>query len=350
MRIAAVGRALPSHHYDQKTLLRYLQGVWSDHPSAVRRLETLHENVKVEGRHLALPLERYDELRTFGQTNDAWIEEGLKLAEGAVRDALGRAGLEPGDVDAIFFSSVTGISTPSLDARLVNRMGLRSDIKRIPMFGLGCVGGAAAVSRAADYVRGFPEHVVVVLMVELCSLTLQRSDRSAANLVAASLFGDGAAAAVVVGAERDEGDGPEIRATKSVFYEETEDMMGWRISEEGFRIVLSTEVPAVAQESLAGDVAGFLAEHGLTRADVSSWVCHPGGPKVLIALQEGLSLDRDDLGMSWRHLEQMGNLSSVSVLLILEDTIRDCRPPPGSHGIMLAMGPAFCSELLLLRW
>ena len=304
----------------------------------------------MEGRHLALPLERYDELRTFGQTNNAWIEQALVLGERAVGSALADAGLEPEDVDAIFFSTVTGLASPSIDARLANIIGFRPDIKRTPLFGLGCVAGAAAVSRAADYVKAYPDQVAVVLTIELCSLTLQRTDASVANLISTGLFGDGASAAVVVGAERDEGDGPEIKATRSVFYEDTEDVMGWDISEKGFRIVLTTKVPAVAREFLPGDVDGFLSDQGMARSDIGSWVCHPGGPKVLQALQEGLSLDDEDLAVSWRNLARVGNLSSASVLLILGDTMQHRRPPSGTNGIMLAMGPAFCTELLLLRW
>jgi alkylresorcinol/alkylpyrone synthase len=205
------------------------------------------------------------------------------------------------------------------------------------------------VSRAADYLRAFPDDVAVVLTVELCSLTLQRSDTSAANLISTGLFGDGASAAVLVGSSRT-ADGPEVLATRSVFYPDTEDVMGWEVGAHGFRIVLSPEVPTIARERLPGDVDAFLADHGRRRQDIASWVCHPGGPKVLLGLQEGLGLARADLQSSWDHLAATGNLSSASVLLILEDTWLRRRPASGSDGLMLAMGPGFCSELLLLRW
>ena len=349
MRIAAAGRALPRHYYDQATLSAYLQKVWAARPNVAARLRTLHENVQVEGRHLALPLAAYDELTTFGRCNDAWIKAAVELGEIAVRDALTKAKLGPRDIDAIFFSTVTGLASPSIDARLVNTMGLRHDLKRIPMFGLGCVAGAAAVSRAADYVRAYPDQVAVALTIELCSLTLQREDASVANLISTGLFGDGAAAAVVTGHARQPARGPQIMATRSVFYPDTEDAMGWHISERGFEIVLSPAVPTIARERLGGDVDSFLQANGLKRTDIRTWVCHPGGPKVLEALQDALGLTRDDLAVSWRNLAQRGNLSSASVLLILADTL-DAPPPAGSYGVMLAMGPAFCSELLLLRW
>jgi alkylresorcinol/alkylpyrone synthase len=219
----------------------------------------------------------------------------------------------------------------------------------MPIFGLGCVAGAAGISRAADYVRGFPDQVAVLLSVELCSLTLQPEDLSIPNLIASGLFGDGAAAVVVTGENR-ESAGPRVVATRSVFYPGTERVMGWDISETGFKIVLSGDVPVVAREKLRPDVDSFLADQGLTRADITSWVCHPGGPKVLEAMEESLELKRGELDVTWRSLREVGNLSSTSVLLVLEETLANHRPPPGSWGVLLAMGPGFCSELVLLRW
>ena len=350
MRFAAVASALPAHRYDQSRLTRYLKDeVWAERPEILRRIDVLHRNVGVETRHLAYPLERYATLRTFGEFNDAWITAATDLGERAVRTALERARLAPEDVDAIFFSTVTGVASPSIDALLVNRLGLRADVRRLPMFGLGCVAGAAAVARAADYVRGAPDAVAIVLTIELCSLTVQRDDPSLANVIAAGLFGDGATCAIVVGANR-AATGPAIVDTRSVFYPDTEDVMGWKVRETGFELVLSPAVPTVAREHLGEDVARFLASRDLTTKDVRSWVCHPGGPKVLAAARDALGLTDDDLALSWKSLREVGNLSSASVLLILEQTMALRRPEPGSLGVMLAMGPGFCSELLLLRW
>ncbi|MCA8942830.1 MAG: type III polyketide synthase [Planctomycetes bacterium] len=350
MKITAVGEAFPEHYHSQAEITARLEELWSHDPSVAKRIASLHENVLVKGRHLTMPLESYGELRTFGETNDAWIQGAVELGERAVTQALETAGLAPEDVDAIFFSTVTGVASPSIDARLANRLRFRPDLKRIPMFGLGCVAGAAAVSRAADFVRGDPNGVALVLTIELCSLTLQLGDRSVANLISTGLFGDGATAAVVVGdAVAAPAGSPEIVATRSVFYPDTEEVMGWTISETGFRIVLSPQVPAIAREFLPGDVDAFLGDHGLTKDDIGTWVCHPGGPKVLEALQDGLGLDRSAVELSWDALERCGNLSSASVLMILRETLAR-RPAEGSHGVMLAMGPGFCSELLLLQW
>jgi alkylresorcinol/alkylpyrone synthase len=266
-----------------------------------------------------------------------------------VRDALGQSGLTVADVDSLIFVSVTGIATPSIDALLMNRLGLPPRVKRLPIFGLGCVAGAAGIARAADYVKSFPNQVVVLLSVELCSLTLRLEDVSIANLISSGLFGDGAAAVVVVGAERPAA-GPRVVATRSIFYPDSERVMGWDISERGFQIVLSSGVPQLVRDHLREDIEDFLADEGLTLRDISSWVTHPGGPRVLEAMEETLELDNGALDVTWKSLREVGNLSSTSVLLVLAETMANRRPDPGSRGILMAMGPGFCSELVLLEW
>ncbi len=355
MRVLGIGSALPGNYYPQEAILARLQEEWSQKHHNPDRLRRLHENVLVGGRHLALPIERYDELDDFGKSNDAWIEVGLEVGEQSLRRALDDAGVGPQEVGALFFVSVTGLAVPSLDARLMNRVDLSSKTKRYPLFGLGCVAGAAGVARAADYVKAYPDELAVLLSVELCSLTVQRSDLSIPNLIATGLFGDGAAAVVLGGSEasasrQDDLAGPEIIATRSVFYPDSEDVMGWRIGQDGFTVVLSADVPKVVQENLGADVDRFLADHGLLRSSISSWVCHPGGPKVLEAMSSALDLEADSLDVTWRSLREVGNLSSTSVLLVLEETMRQHRPTPDSWGMLLAMGPGFCSELVLLRW
>lgn len=349
MRIAAVGSALPAHYYDQATLLEAFKRRWAERHHNLDRLERLHHSVLVGGRHLALPIEDYDELTTWGRANDAWIRVAQDVGEKAVLEALDGAGLTAADVDCLITVTVTGVATPSIDARLMNRLGLPSRTKRVPIFGLGCVAGTAGVARAADYVRAYPDEVAVLLSVELCSLTLQREDLSIPNLIASGLFGDGAAAAVVVGENRRE-PGPAIVASRSIFYPDSEEVMGWDISESGFRVILSAEVPDVVRRHLRGDVDAFLADHGLTRDGIATWISHPGGPKVLEAVKTALEVGDDALELAWRTLREVGNLSSTSVLLVLEETMRAAPPEPGSYGLMIAMGPGFCSELVLLRW
>ena len=301
------------------------------------------------GRHLALPLERYEELDSFAARNDAWIAAAVELGKTALEQALQRADLRPQDLDHLYFVTVTGLSTPSVDARLVNRMGLRADLKRVPIFGLGCVAGAAGLARASDAVRAFPGQVAAILAVELCSLTLQREDLSIANIIASGLFGDGAAAALIGSGDRP-GRGPRILATRSIFYPDTERVMGWDVVDSGFKVVLSPQVPQLVRERVRSDVDAFLGAQGVKRADVRHWICHTGGPRVLEAFEDALELPRDALRRTWDSLREVGNLSSASVLFVFRDLLDSGEARPGDLGLLIAMGPGFCSELVLLRW
>ncbi len=347
--LSAVGRALPPHYASQEQLIAALRGLWATKHFNLERLEDLHRNVQVGGRHLALPLEEYPALATFQQRNDAWIRVATELSEQVAREALSRAGLTPKDVDHVFFVTVTGIATPSVDARLVNRMGLRDDVKRTPLFGLGCVAGAAGLARASDYLRAFPRQTALLIATELCSLTLQREDLSIPNIIASGLFGDGAACVVLRGAEAG-GAGPRVVGSRSVFYPDTERVMGWDVVDTGFKVVLSAKVPQLVKEHIRGNVDGFLAEHGLTREDVRHWVAHTGGPKVLEGFEAALELEAGALERSWRSLRQVGNLSSASVLFVLGETLEEADVKPGDWGVVMAMGPGFCAEMVLVRW
>jgi len=263
--------------------------------------------------------------------------------------ACARAEIDPKKLGALFFVSVTGVASPSVDAKIVNRLSLSPQIKRVPIFGLGCVAGAAGIARAADYVRGFPDQVAAVVSVELCSLTLQQEDLSVANLISSGLFGDGAAAVLVAGSDV-VADGPQILATRSVFYPESEHVMGWDISDKGFRIVLSKEVPDVVDQHLAQDVDAFLDAEGLSRAQIGTWILHTGGPRILEATSRALALPSGALDASWACLRRTGNLSSASVLCVLEEFMTSRRPAAGTFSLLAAMGPGFCSELVLLKW
>jgi len=349
MRIASAASAFPKHYYSQKFLLEKLQEYWGGRLGNPQVLARLHRNVAVEGRYLALPTEKYYDIATWGQANDIWIEVAQDLGEQALCRALHHARLEPHQLGALVFASVTGIASPSIDALLINRMGLPANIRRVPIFGLGCVAGAAGIARAADYVRAYPTQAAALVSVELCSLTIQRDDLSVANLISTGLFADGSAAVIVTGDEVDAA-GPAILATRSIFYPDTEEMMGWKVTEKGFRIMLSPKVPELIREHLGHDVDAFLADHGYKRGDVQSWILHTGGPKVLEATADALNLRNGQLDASWECLRRVGNLSSASVLVVLEDVMKSRRPEPDTVGLLAAMGPGFCSELLLLQW
>jgi alkylresorcinol/alkylpyrone synthase len=354
--IAAVHGVVGPHGYAQADITEAFATVVS--PSGEHRqvIERIHAATGITHRNLALPLEAYSTLEGFGDANDAFIRVGLDLGAAAMTGALAAAGLDSTDVDMVLATSVTGIAAPSLEAMLVPRLGLRPDVKRVPVFGLGCVAGAAGIARLHDYLVGHPDDVAVLLSVELCSLTVQRDDVSMPNIVASGLFGDGAAAVVMVGARRAEEmglSGPRVVSSRSRLYPDTERVMGWDIGGSGFRIVLSAGVSDVITEHLGDDVAAFLSDHDLKARDITTWVCHPGGPRVLEAMEAALDLHEGQLDVTWRSLARVGNLSSASVLHVLSDTLAGRgtdRPEAGTPGLLLAMGPGFCAELVLLEW
>ncbi|MFV2179188.1 type III polyketide synthase [Actinomadura sp. LOL_016] len=353
MRVAAVRTVLPEHRYEQHEITEALAARMDADP---RLLARFHTNTQVSGRHLALPIEEYDRLTDFTAANDAYLDRALDLAERAVRAALDAAGLDPSDIDHLLFCSSTGVATPSLDATLAQRAGLREDVVRVPVFGLGCAAGASGLARVNEHLRGRPEGAALLVCVELCSLTVQRGDVSAPNLVGSGLFGDGAAAAVALGDDRTAGRpadgaaGPWVVASRSRLYPDTKRLMGWRVGAHGFRIVLAADLVDLVEKELAGDVDAFLRDHGLSRAGVPSWVCHPGGPKVIEKIGEVLGLGEGELDVTWASLRRAGNLSSVSVLNVLERTIAERRPAAGVPGVLMALGPGFSAELVLLRW
>jgi alkylresorcinol/alkylpyrone synthase len=346
-RIAAVRPALPPYRYPQSELTDAFASICLPDGRGTALLRRLHANAGVSYRHLALPLEQYAELKDFGAANDAWIAAAVDLGAEAVAGVVKDAGLTLDDVDVLMFTTVTGVAAPSIDARVALRLGLREDVKRLPLFGLGCVGGAAGIARLHDYLRAWPSQVAVLLSVELCSLTLQRDDSSLPNLVGGALFGDGAAAVVMTGSSHPAASGPAVVATRSRLYPDSERVMGWDVGAGGFRIVLGADVPEVVRTYLGGDVREFLAAAGLTVPEIGTWVSHPGGPKVLEAVADTLSLRPGALDLTWKSLDAVGNLSSSSVLHVLGDTMK---LDPAGPGLLLAMGPGFCSELVLLEW
>jgi alkylresorcinol/alkylpyrone synthase len=391
-QIVAVRSAFPAHRYPQADITRAvasLAGIapagadgpdGADAPGRAARtqralLERLHANAGVDTRYTVFPLADYGALGAA--PNDRYIEEATALGERALRAALAESGLAAGDLDLLIVTSVTGVAVPSIDALLMPRLGLRPDVKRLPVFGLGCVAGAAGLARLHDYLLGWPGHAAALLAVELCSLSLPRASVTTADLVASALFGDGAVALVATGTQPPRRPRrrssrptrlsqpsaapqsplapqpprlPRILATRSEVYPDSEDALGWRLGPDGFRIVLTAELAEVVERRLSGSVTGFLAEHGLTIDDIATWICHPGGPKVLDAAQRALKLPPAALASSRRSLAQAGNMSSASVLHILELTVADDAPAAGSFGMMIGLGPGVSAELILLRW
>ncbi len=353
--IAATATGFPAHFYSQETISGELQDIWKRYGINTNRVAKLHANTTVEGRYIAVPKEEYYELRGWEGPNAIYARVAVDLGQETLEKAFAEGGLDPSDVSLLAFASTTGIAIPTIDARLMNRMPFGPHTKRMPLFGLGCVAGVAGTARVADYLAGHPTEAAVLLAEEFCSLTIQKHDVSIANIIACGLFGDAAGAVLMVGDEhplaRKGGQSmPEVLSTSSIFFPNSEHFMGWEIKETGMQIVLSADVPEVSRTQLSGHVEAFLAENGIGIGDIGRWIAHPGGPKVIEALEEGLGLNGTTLQRSRDVLREVGNVSSVSVLLILDAVMRDAPPPPGTYGLMMAMGPGFVAELILLRW
>jgi alkylresorcinol/alkylpyrone synthase len=309
-------------------------------------MERMHAGSGIGTRHTALPIERYTDLGTFRESNDIFIRVASDLATRALALALDEAGVAASEIDFVLFTSVTGISAPSVDAIVMERLGLRPDVKRLPSYGLGCVAGAAGIARVNDYLVGHPLEVGVLLSVELCSLTLQREDASVANFVATGLFGDGAAAVVMVGDDRPE-PGPTIVDTRSALYPDSSGVIGFLVGGTGFEIVLTAGVAEVVARHFPAGVSAFLGAHELSVSDIGAWFAHPGGPRVLEAFSDALRLPAGALDLSYASLHKVGNLSSAAVLHVLADGLAQ---PADTLGLLFALGPGVSAEFVLLRW
>lgn len=345
--IYAVSTEFPENYASQEEIMREISSLWSDKKSYV---EQFHQSSMVKGRHLAIDLENYKNLTDIGERFQIWLEVVTKLQEKNINKLLKKVGLLPRDISLIATTTVTGISIPTLEARLMNCMAFSDKTKRLPIFGLGCLGGVAGINRVNDYLKGHPKEAALLLASELCSLTFQFDDKSVANLVGTSLFGDGVAAVLMVGHEHPlyKKSEFEILDSESFFYENSENVMGWEINANGFKIVLSGDVPKIVEKNVKPNLEYFLSKNKLTNSDVNFMVSHPGGPKVLDKICEISGKEKSDFRLSWESLAEKGNMSSVSVLHVLEKTIEQ-RHSTNETGLMVAMGPAFCSEMALIK-
>lgn len=348
-KILSAATAVPEHRYGQDSVKQACRAAFGPLMDAPSR-QAIFDHAGVGSRALVEPIERYLSPRSFAENNAAYFTHARSLSETALRAALDEAGLGFSDIGHIVSVTTTGLLTPSLEAHLAQELPFPRGVKRTPLFGSGCAGGAVALSRAADLLLGRPEEAVLVLSVELCSLTFMPQEQETTQIVAAALFGDGASAAVLAGDRHRGRGGAEIVDSASTLLPDSLDVMGWDFTDQGMRLILSPRATTLVEDSFAGAVAPFLARHGLKTGDIDHFLLHPGSAKILDACERSLGIDSQKTRLSREFLAANGNLSSSSLLFILRDTLSGAKPRPGSYGLMAAFGPGFACELLLLRF
>ncbi|PSL40432.1 15-methylpalmitoyl-4-hydroxy-2-pyrone synthase [Planomicrobium soli] len=338
------------YYVDQKEAVRVVRNLFGGHYEDIERLLRVFGNGQIEGRYFAAPPEWFEKEHGLEEKNQRYVEEAVRMGSRAVSRCLEESGVQKDEIDAFIFVSSSGMSTPTIDARIMNELRLPPHIKRIPLWGLGCAGGASGISRAHDYCRAYPDAKVLVLCIELCSLTFQRSDTSKSNLIGTSLFADGAACALVTG-ERAQisGAGFFIKETQSTLMQDSEDVMGWDVKDQGLHVVFSRDIPKIIEKWLKPNVDLFLEKIGKTSSDIIHFVAHPGGKKVLAAYEKSLGISNEKTDISRNVLANYGNMSSPTVLYVLKEFIEQ-QPNRGEEGLLTALGPGFSSEMLWLEW
>jgi alkylresorcinol/alkylpyrone synthase len=342
-RILAVATAVPPYELGQREVTRRIELALGPRSREILRLLPMFGNTGIERRYSCVPIEWYENLHEWPERNQVYLETALDLLESATRQVLARAGRRPDEIDAVVAVSTTGIATPSLDALLMERMNLRRNVQRLPIFGLGCAGGAIGLARAAAIARTKPDALVLFLVVELCALCFRRDDFSKSNIVATALFGDGAAAALI----SCDGDGASIVAGGEYTWPDSLDVMGWDVTREGFKAIFSRDIPELVTTHLHDVAVDFLAEHSLSLPDIDRFVCHPGGAKVLDALEIAFELEPGTLHTAREVLRDYGNMSAATVMFVLERTIGETTR--WKRALVSALGPGFTAGFTLLE-
>jgi alkylresorcinol/alkylpyrone synthase len=355
-RLVSLATAAPPHVVAQSDAREFVRLLFQD---VLRedndRLLAVFEHAGIRERHVCAPLEWFAHDHDFAEKNALYVEHAVRLGSEVARRALEKVGLGPRDIDHLIFVSSTGIAAPSVDARIANALGLRSDFHRTPIWGLGCAGGAAGLARARDFALARPGERVLLVAVELCSLTFQRNDLSKRNLVAASLFADGAAAALVIAQDEDErplanGQRPlDLVAASSTFWSDTLDVMGWDVDGAGLHVVFARDIPSIVRDRVRPALDQFLGGQRMTLGQVDHMVAHPGGMKVLAAYEQALGLGTDALTHARAVLRDHGNMSSPTCLFVLERALAAQSIGAGETAVLSALGPGFCAEYLLMR-
>jgi alkylresorcinol/alkylpyrone synthase len=340
--LLGVATAVPRHRMTQSDVMARVRRVFAHNSSEIERLMGIYGNAGIDSRYSCVPLEWYEQSHGWGEKNRLFLENAVDLLTRAAQQVLDQTGLSVEDIDGIVAVSTTGIATPSLDALVMERMGMRRNVWRLPVFGLGCAGGVLGLARAAAMAKASPKHKILYLVVELCSLTFRNSDQSKSNIVASALFGDGAAAAVV----SCEGEGPEIAAWGEHCWPDSLDVMGWDVADDGLGVVFSRNIPALIRADLRDAAESFLSGHKLRLSDIANFVCHPGGAKVIDALEEAFGLAPGAMTLGRGVLREFGNMSAATVMFVLRRTLDAAL---GGRKLMSSLGPGFTAGFLVLE-
>jgi alkylresorcinol/alkylpyrone synthase len=341
-RLLGLATAVPPHRLQQSDVIARAEKLFDRDASEIERMMGVYGNAGIESRYSCVPLEWYEQPHGWTEKNRLFLEHAVDLLERATGDVLGQTGLDAADIDGIVAVSTTGIATPSLDALLMERMGFRRDVWRLPVFGLGCAGGVLGLARAAAMAAGAPKQKILYLVVELCALTFRRSDQSKSNIIATALFGDGAAAAVV----SCEGDGPEISAWGEHCWPDSLEVMGWQVEDDGLGVVFSRNIPNIIRSDLRAATEAFLQANGLALPDIASFICHPGGAKVIEALEDAFGLVRGAMAEGRSVLRDFGNMSAATIMFVLQRALGAAAP---GRALLHALGPGFTAGFLLLN-
>jgi alkylresorcinol/alkylpyrone synthase len=345
--IAATATAVPPHTITREDVKFYMGKVFDIPERRLEAMMSIVDNANVHKRHAIFPIEYTVEPRPLSKTNNEYMEHAIKLGFEATQKCLERAGMKPEDIDLIITVSCTGFMIPSLDAHMINALGFRSDVRRMPFTELGCAAGAMALARAADFIQAYPGRNVLIVAVELPSLTFQRKDISQANLISSILFGDGAAAVIVTGKPNK---GPKILSSETYTFPNSLDAMGFDLRDSGFHILLSKDVPEMIGARMRELVDCFFKRRGLSQEQIKGWILHPGGSRLLSNVEQALGLTHEDTQPSWDILGNVGNLSSATILFILQEWLEKRPLQSGDLAFAGAFGPGFSAEFLLLQW
>lgn len=345
--IAAVSKIDLPTRANQLDVKEQARAMFAKNFPQVDRLIHAFDNTEIITRNFCEPLDYYKVANTFEERNDEYIRAALIWSAQAVEDCIAKAGIKKEDITDLLFVSTTGLATPSMDALIINKLRLNEHINRMPIFGLGCGGGVSGMAKANALAKGNPDAVVLLVAVELCSLTLLKNDYSKSNFIGSSLFSDGIAACIVMGDNRDGDKRVTYQASSSKLYYDSLEVMGWDFKDTGFKVLFSKDIPTFINEHVRQDIDTFLHKRGLKLGDIKNFIFHPGGKKVLDAYTDALAVDGDFLEKTRSVMNNYGNMSSVTVLYVLEKFMTEGFED--GYGLMMAMGPGFSSEMVLLE-